>query len=265
MTGPTVTAAAIYVTSTTQISLTAVDGGPVPVGLAKIEASTDGIAWAANTVPIVLTGADGLRTVYYRARDRLGNMETARVLVLFLDNTAPTTAIAIPDGPLSIASRFSLSAADSGSGVDRIEYRIDGGAWRPYESPFAVPIGAHTIGYRAADRLGNLEPERVATIRVENWKPMIAVLLSIILAILAALLSLRARKVEGSRWKPVLVGGVVFAVAELATGVLSALTGAIPIPPFLDLGTIIDGSLVVVGLVVTSLLYVRANPRRPAT
>ena len=63
---------------------------------------------------------------------------------------------------------------------------------------------------------------------------MVALLFALILVFLAVLLAMRLRRTEGSRWKSVLVTGIVFATVEAATGVVSALTGALPIPPFVD-------------------------------
>ncbi len=264
LSGPTVTDSARFVTSATQIALSSTDGGVLPVGVATLVYSLDGTTWSPYSTAISLTGADGPRALYFRGTDRLGNAESTRVLNVVLDNTPPTTTIAIPEGPLSVASRFGLSATDAGCGVDTIEYRVDGGAWQTYQAPFALPIGDHVVGYRSADRLGNVEQEKTVTIRVENWKPFVALAFAVVLGLLAVLLAWRARREEGARWKRLLVGGIVFAVAEGVTGILSALLGILPIPPFLDLGTIVDTAFLVAGLVTVVALFLRARPSRTA-
>jgi len=261
LSNPFLTDVETYVTSATRISVGSVDGGVVPVGLQGVECSPDGLAWAPYSVPIVLSGPDGPRSVYCRGTDRLGNVESAKLLNVVLDNTPPTTTVTMPAGPLSVASRFTLSAVDAGSGVEGIEYRVDGGTWQPYEGAFALPIGEHVIGYRSADRLGNQEPERTVTVRVENWKPIVAFLFTLILLLLAVPLAWRTRRKEGARWKRILIGGIAFAIAEAVTGILSALLGILPIPPFLDLGTVVDGALLAAGLILTLILYLRAQPR----
>ncbi len=44
-----------------------------------------------------------------------------------------------------------------GSGVDKLEYRLDGGAWTTYSSPVTVSeAGPHTLEHRATDKAGNV-------------------------------------------------------------------------------------------------------------
>ena len=54
----------------------------------------------------------------------------------------------------------SLTAADEdgGSGLDAIQYRIDGGEYQDYDAPFTVSDeGNHLVEYRARDKAGNTE------------------------------------------------------------------------------------------------------------
>jgi glucose/arabinose dehydrogenase/type 1 glutamine amidotransferase len=79
-----------------------------------------------------------------------------------LTDVAPpaTTHALVGAGPVEV----SLAAADAGacaSGVERTEYRIDGGAWTAYSQPFTVSApGAHTVDYRSTDAAGNQESPR---------------------------------------------------------------------------------------------------------
>ncbi len=260
-TAPILSDNGVYVTSATRFSIVSADGGAVPVGLGIVEYSPDGTTWSAYSTAFTLTGADGPRAVHFRGTDRLGNVEPAKVLNVILDNTPPMTTITVPEGPLSVASRFRLSAVDSGSGVGTTEYRIDGGAWQPYLGPFALSIGDHVVGYRSTDRLGNVEPERTISTRIENWKPVVALVFAVVLVLLAAVLGWRARRKEWPRWRRILLAGVVCAVAEGVTGILSALLGVLPIPPFLDLGTVVDAALLVAGILTVIALFLRARPR----
>ena len=105
------------------------------------------------------------------------------------DATAPATAHALapaePDGGggwYRSPVEMTLHATDEGecaSGVDRTEYRIDGGAWTDYVGPFTVSgDGARTVGYRSVDTAGNIEEPRSATVRIDTTPPATTATLS---------------------------------------------------------------------------------------
>ncbi|HEV8594808.1 MAG TPA: CARDB domain-containing protein [Thermoplasmata archaeon] len=250
-----------FVTSSTRVSLSAVDGGPHAVGVGYLAYSLDETDWIPYDAPFFLAGADGPKTVSYRATDLLGNVELIRQLLLVLDNTPPTTTLGVPAGPLALDSAFDLASHDGGSGVAQIEFRVDGGSWRPYESPFVLSVGAHVVAYRATDRLGNQEPERTAAVTIVNWKPIVAFLFALVLAFFGLALAWGARRSAPSAdgWKAVLAVAIAFAAAEAVTGLVSALTGALAIPPLLGLGTLVDVAILAAGLVITVLLNRRAR------
>ncbi len=248
--GPTHTGG--FVTSETLFSLTTVDGGVVPVGVATLEYSFDGLTWTPYTVPFGASGDDGPRTLYYRGTDLLGNAEPVQTLSIILDNTPPTTSLAIPSGILSVESRFTLSATDAGSGVARIEYSIDGGAWATYDRPFFLGVGDHTIRYRSVDRLGTAEPVQFVLVRIDNMKPLVAVAFSLVLLAFGVAVALR-RPLSSDprrRSKAFLIGTFPFVVGEAMTGIFSAVTGALVIPPVLDVGMLVDGLIFALGLAV---------------
>ena len=59
-----------------------------------------------------------------------------------------------------LAVNVTLAATDNanGSGVDKTEYRVDGGAFAPYTAPIALTTsGTHTIEYRSTDKSNNVE------------------------------------------------------------------------------------------------------------
>jgi len=65
-----------------------------------------------------------------------------------------------------------LTATDEGQGVDKIEYKLDDGAWTPYTATVNVTgDGTHTLLYRATDKAGNVEAEKAATIKIDATKP----------------------------------------------------------------------------------------------
>jgi PKD repeat protein/type 1 glutamine amidotransferase len=99
------------------------------------------------------------------------------------DKTAPVTSAttnpAQPGsgwftGPVTVT----LTAADeaNGSGVDRTEYQLDGGAWTAYTTPVIVSgDGSHTLAYRSVDKAGNVENAKTRTVKVDATAPMTTV------------------------------------------------------------------------------------------
>ena len=94
------------------------------------------------------------------------------------DEAAPvTTATTDPaagangwfTGPVSV----SLSATDEGTGVDRTEYTVDGGAWTPYTEPFTVSGDkAHQVQYRSVDKNGNVEEAKSLAVSIDATAPL---------------------------------------------------------------------------------------------
>jgi len=156
--------AATYVTSATPLTITAADGGAVPVGIASVEYRLGG-AWIPTAGAFTLAGPDGPRTVEYRAADLLGNVATGQLAVV-VDDTPPVTTPSRGDGTYPMGTAFAFSATDAGSGVARTEVRVDGDAWTAYATPLVLAEGAHTIRFRSVDRLGNAEPERLLSVTI---------------------------------------------------------------------------------------------------
>ncbi|TDV52080.1 OmpL47-type beta-barrel domain-containing protein [Actinophytocola oryzae] len=82
------------------------------------------------------------------------------------DTTAPTVTATVAgdqngDGDYVGSATVTLDATDTGgSGVDSVEYQLDGGTWTTYTAPVAVSaVGDHTVGYRATDVAGNTSTE----------------------------------------------------------------------------------------------------------
>ncbi len=156
-----------WFTSLVQVALAATDAGS---GVDKTEFQLDGGAWTTYVEPVTVTG-DGPHTLNYRSADKTGNVETARSLALKVDATTPlTTADFLP------GNQVALAATDATSGVEKIEYSLDGGAWTTYTA--AVPVtgvGDHELRYRAIDKAGNVEETKAATITIEDTEPTIVI------------------------------------------------------------------------------------------
>jgi len=153
------------------VKLTATDTGS---GVASVEYQLDGGAWTPYAAPVAVT-AEGMHMVHYRATDVAGNTSPegmAHFTVVKRDTTAPTATASVSgtqdaNGNYVGKAVVTVSATDAGTGVDRVEYRVDGGAWTAYAAPVTVTAaGAHTVGYRASDKAGNTSAEGTATFTV---------------------------------------------------------------------------------------------------
>ncbi|MER6621601.1 family 16 glycoside hydrolase [Streptomyces sp. NPDC000931] len=137
-------------------------------GVDRIEyaVGADG-AWQPYTAPVVVDRI-GTHTVRYRALDRAGNVSAERSVGFTVvapqsdDTTPPETSATVAgekndDGDYVDMATVTVTASDTGTGVNTIEYAIGaGGAWQAYTGPVMVhEAGTHTVRYRATDRAGN--------------------------------------------------------------------------------------------------------------
>ncbi|MDQ7909463.1 DUF1080 domain-containing protein [Phytohabitans sp. ZYX-F-186] len=179
-TAPTVTAAltgqqdgdGAYVGAAT-VTLTATDAES---GVESVEYALDGGAYAAYTAPVTVNTV-GQHTVSYRATDAAGNTSTAQsvsftVVAPQQDTDPPAVSATVTgqrdaNGAYVGAATVTVTATDAGSGVDRVEYSLDGGAYAAYTAPVTVnQPGQHTVGYRATDKAGNTSTAQSASFSV---------------------------------------------------------------------------------------------------
>ncbi|WP_069760589.1 family 16 glycoside hydrolase [Streptomyces sp. LUP47B] len=164
------------------VAVTATDeaGGS---GVDRIEYATgDTGAWQPYTAPVVFDQV-GSHTVRYRAVDKAGNVSAEKsvdftVVAPPSDDTAPPDTSATvsgeqnPDGTYVDMASVTVSASDTGSGVNTIEYAVNDGSWQPYTMPVMVhQVGAHTVRYRATDKAGNVAAEKSVRFTVVATAP----------------------------------------------------------------------------------------------
>ncbi|WP_041322586.1 ThuA domain-containing protein [Saccharomonospora viridis] len=97
-----------------------------------------------------------------------------------LDTTAPATEASFAEpganGWHNGEVGVTLTATDEGSGVERIEYSLDGGDWTTYTEPVVISgDGEHTMLYRAVDKAGNVENDKAVTIRIDGTAPTVMI------------------------------------------------------------------------------------------
>ncbi|MEV0844667.1 family 16 glycoside hydrolase [Streptomyces sp. NPDC049954] len=128
--------------------------------------------WQPYTTPVVVDQV-GDQVVRYRATDKAGNAAAEKSAAFTVvtgstdDKTPPETSATVAgdqdeDGAYLGMATVTVTASDTGSGVNTIEYAIGAdGDWQPYTGPVMVhEAGAQTVRYRATDKAGNAAAEK---------------------------------------------------------------------------------------------------------
>ncbi|MEU2250075.1 plastocyanin/azurin family copper-binding protein, partial [Streptomyces sp. NPDC019224] len=126
--------------STATVTLTASD---TESGIDTIEYALDGTTYKPYTAPIAVSAA-GQHTLTYRATDKAGNTSTAKSVTFTVaapqppkDTTPPDTSANVTGtknsaGEYVSTATVTLTASDTESGIDTIEYALDGTTYKPY-------------------------------------------------------------------------------------------------------------------------------------
>ncbi len=179
-----------YITSSTQITLSAEDeGSGVQVTYYKIDNGDDQL----YSNPITIS-SEGPHTITYWSEDKAGNVENAKTLSVYVDNSGPTIENiqiepSYSDGTnlyISGTSTISASVNDGdGSGVASCEYTLDGGInWNfaEYDSENHLckaenvdTSGATSINFRATDYVENTGKGAAVNVVVDKNAPSISI------------------------------------------------------------------------------------------
>ncbi|WP_138908656.1 OmpL47-type beta-barrel domain-containing protein [Streptomyces chryseus] len=158
------------------VTLAATDAGS---GVDKVEfaVGADG-AWQPYTAPVMVHQV-GTHKIRYRATDKAGNTAAEKAVDFTVvapptdDRTPPETSAAVsgeknPEGQYLGMATVTVTASDTGSGVNTIEYALGAsGAWTAYSGPVMVhETGTHKVRFRATDRAGNVAAEKAVDFTV---------------------------------------------------------------------------------------------------
>jgi hypothetical protein len=103
------------------------------------------------------------------------------------DETAPVTDMNISQGTVGSGGWYrsdvgiTLKASDSAkegynSGVEKIEYQVNGGAWRTFDGNLILSEeGEHFITYRSIDKVGNVEETKNVIVKIDKTSPDIKI------------------------------------------------------------------------------------------
>jgi Big-like domain-containing protein len=172
-TDTTTTVTAGWRTAAVNLTLAATDSG---AGVERLE-------WRLDGAPVqthfgdskALTIADeGVHELETRAWDFAGNDSAWRSQTIRIDLTVPTDAITIGAG-WQAQRTFTAAGTDALSGIDEIEYRIDGGAVQVAADGAAVDLGADgvfAVAHRVLDHAGHASPWKTDTLRIDTVAPV---------------------------------------------------------------------------------------------
>nr|WSW65286.1 hypothetical protein OG461_03280 [Streptomyces sp. NBC_00995] len=159
---------------TATVTVSATDTGS---GVDTVEYALDDTTYRPYTAPVAVTTA-GEHTLSYRATDQAGNTSPAQTVKFTVaaappeDTTAPEVSATVAGtkndaGDYVDTATVTVSATDTGSGVDTVEYALDDTTYTPYTTPVTVTTaGEHTLSFRATDRAGNTSPAQTVEFTV---------------------------------------------------------------------------------------------------
>ncbi|MDZ4065196.1 MAG: 6-bladed beta-propeller, partial [Coriobacteriia bacterium] len=162
-----------------QVTLNAIDAVTT---VAATYYSTDGSPPVTMyTAPFTVT-AEGITPVKYYSVDSRGNTELTNTRGLKIDKTPPTTTSDAQDSYIGTAT-VTISTTDHWaggppdvSGVQRIQYKLDGDIWRDYVGPIQVTGEIlHTLYYKSIDFAGNEENAQlklISILPIDNRPPV---------------------------------------------------------------------------------------------
>ncbi|SCK32208.1 Copper binding protein, plastocyanin/azurin family [Streptomyces sp. WMMB 714] len=148
---------------TATVTVTASDAGS---GVNKVEFALGDGEFQPYTAPVTVH-EPGEHTVRYRATDKAGNAADVKTVQFTVveqpeeDTTPPETTASTEgeqnsDGHYLGKATVTVTASDEGSGVEKVEYSLDGGPFLAYEDPVVVDrAGHHSVAHRATDKAGN--------------------------------------------------------------------------------------------------------------
>ncbi len=137
--------------------------------------------FAATTATITIS-ADLRHSVSFWSVDNAGNVEGARSVPVWVDQTPPST-IASVSGPAGSngwfkagsAVRLILAATDNLAGVATTYYASNGGSTVTYGGPVTFGDGVFSVRYWSIDAAGNLEAAHTVAFKVDQSPPTVTI------------------------------------------------------------------------------------------
>ncbi|MFC0211829.1 OmpL47-type beta-barrel domain-containing protein [Paenibacillus chartarius] len=150
------------------VSLTAEDSGS---GVAKTYYSVNGGEYVEGTT--VKLSQEGVSKVSFYSVDAAGNAEAAQFIDVSIDRTPPVTTASAPAGWSKDEVTVSLTAEDSGSGVAKTYYSVNGGEYVEGTTVKLSQEGVSKVSFYSVDAAGNAEAAQDVSVQIDKTAPLI--------------------------------------------------------------------------------------------
>ncbi len=158
------------------------------VGLERIEVKVDNEPDFRSFLEPVRFKTAGFHNVSYRAVDRIGTAEPAKVFNVFIADSGPVTTISTAQ-PLVLRGNITYSPApnvvtfnvgNSSVGVDKTMVSINDGPFTPYQGPLTLQNTqkVYKIIYKSIDKLGNEETPQTMAFHMVGAVPLVDLFIS---------------------------------------------------------------------------------------
>ena len=124
--------------------------------------------WETYEVPFVINESNYYVIEYYSV-DNEGNVEDVKSASFKVDSVPPVTTAYV------VGNSIRFFAIDNMSGVNWIEFRIDGGSVQIGNSITIVVDGTHQVDFHSIDVAGNVEPWKSITVTIDYTPPTIEI------------------------------------------------------------------------------------------
>jgi len=185
-----INAGATYTTAAT-VALTLAATGTLPVS--QMRFSNDNVTWTswenyATAKTWTLGAGDGVKTVYFQARDSAASASPVVNDTIILDTAPPTGNILVNFGAAytnQISVTLSLFANDAGSGVAQMRFSNNGSSWSAWETygtskawSLTAGDGLKTVYAQYRDNVGKISASCNDTITLDSAPPSGSVLVN---------------------------------------------------------------------------------------
>jgi hypothetical protein len=139
--------------------------------VARVEWSVDGSGFSQGSPPLQATvSGHGSHTLTTRVWDNAGN-STERDETIQIDMVDPVNTTAVPPGGAqNNPYTLPVTGTDSGSGLQKVEWKVDGGSVQSGASGAQATItghGIHTLETRVVDQVGRTSGWRMNTVNID--------------------------------------------------------------------------------------------------